>query len=160
MALFLECFLSYRFEYFETNETEWKTEWKELPGCQNVTRTECDFSSAITKYYDKHHVRIRAERREELSPWSSIFEMIPYFIGMSSIYTVTFSVKLPSAHSCGKMCVVSIADNNKSWCFSQLQCNTRYLQVTACYGSVFFWKGGSILSDAVFLTEFSVTLFF
>ncbi|XP_065495196.1 interferon alpha/beta receptor 1 isoform X1 [Caloenas nicobarica] len=68
------------FEYFETNETEWKTEWKELPGCQNVTRTECDFSSAITKYYDKHHVRIRAERREELSPWSSIFEMIPYFI--------------------------------------------------------------------------------
>ncbi|KAM6314308.1 interferon alpha/beta receptor 1 isoform 2-T2 [Podargus strigoides] len=56
------------------------TEWKELLGCQNVTRTECDFSSAITEYYDTHHVRIRAERREEVSPWSSIFEMIPYFI--------------------------------------------------------------------------------
>ncbi|KFV97500.1 Interferon alpha/beta receptor 1, partial [Fulmarus glacialis] len=65
-----------RFEDFETNETE----WKELPGCQNVTCTECDFSSAITEYYDTHHVRIRAERREEVSPWSSIFEMIPYFI--------------------------------------------------------------------------------
>ncbi|NXH77045.1 INAR1 protein, partial [Hydrobates tethys] len=63
-------------EDFETNETE----WKELPGCQNVTRTECDFSSAITEYYDTHHVRIRAERREEVSPWSSIFEMIPYCI--------------------------------------------------------------------------------
>ncbi|XP_010293820.1 PREDICTED: interferon alpha/beta receptor 1, partial [Phaethon lepturus] len=63
-------------EDFETNETE----WKEVPGCQNVTHMECDFSSAITEYYDKHHVRIRAERREEVSPWSSIFEMIPYFI--------------------------------------------------------------------------------
>ncbi|NXF31705.1 INAR1 protein, partial [Nyctibius bracteatus] len=60
----------------ETDETE----WKELHGCQNVTHTECDFSSAITKYYDTHHVHIRAERREEVSPWSSIFEMIPYFI--------------------------------------------------------------------------------
>ncbi|XP_049691006.1 interferon alpha/beta receptor 1 isoform X3 [Accipiter gentilis] len=64
------------FEDFVTNETE----WKELPGCQNVTHTECDFSSAITKYYDTHHVRIRAERGEEVSPWSSTFEMNPYLI--------------------------------------------------------------------------------
>ncbi|XP_074714328.1 interferon alpha/beta receptor 1 isoform X2 [Strix uralensis] len=65
--------------WFEGYETD-KTEWKELSGCQKVTRTECDFSSAITEYYDTHHVRIRAERREEVSPWSSIFEMIPYCI--------------------------------------------------------------------------------
>ncbi|NWH74675.1 INAR1 protein, partial [Piaya cayana] len=65
-----------RFEDFEPSETE----WKELCGCQKVTRTECDFSSAITKYDDIHHLRIRTERREEVSPWSSIFEMIPYFI--------------------------------------------------------------------------------
>ncbi|XP_025933398.1 interferon alpha/beta receptor 1 isoform X2 [Apteryx rowi] len=64
------------FEDFETNETE----WKELPGCQNVTRTECDFSSAITEYYVKHDVRLRAETRKDRSPWSSIFEMIPYYI--------------------------------------------------------------------------------
>ncbi|XP_054249536.1 interferon alpha/beta receptor 1 [Indicator indicator] len=64
------------FEDFKTNGTE----WKELPGCQNVTSRECDFSSAITKYYDTYHVRIRAKRREEVSPWSSIFEMIPYLI--------------------------------------------------------------------------------
>ncbi|NXP43873.1 INAR1 protein, partial [Heliornis fulica] len=57
-----------------------RTEWKELTGCQNVTRTECDFSSAITEYYDSHHVRIRAEKGEEVSPWSSVFEMTPYFI--------------------------------------------------------------------------------
>ncbi|NXY74470.1 INAR1 protein, partial [Glareola pratincola] len=56
------------------------TEWKELPGCQKITHMECDFSSAITEYYDKHHVRLRAERREEVSPWSSIFEMIPFDI--------------------------------------------------------------------------------
>ncbi|NWR66845.1 INAR1 protein, partial [Bucorvus abyssinicus] len=67
---------SAEFEDFEPNETE----WKKLPGCQNVTVTECDFSSAITKYYDTHHVRIRAERREEVSSWSSIFEMIPSLI--------------------------------------------------------------------------------
>ncbi|KFQ72720.1 Interferon alpha/beta receptor 1, partial [Phoenicopterus ruber ruber] len=67
---------SAEYRWFETNETE----WKELPGCQNVTRTECDFSSAITEYYDTHHVRVRTERREEVSPWSSIFEMVPYFI--------------------------------------------------------------------------------
>jgi len=93
------CFIfSYRFEDFETNEAE----WKELPGCQNVTRMECDFSSAITEYYDTHHVRIRAERREEVSPWSSIFEMVPYYIGMSSVYTVIFFVKCPLAHYCGE----------------------------------------------------------
>ncbi|NWH56440.1 INAR1 protein, partial [Geococcyx californianus] len=66
----------YRFEDFKPSETE----WKELPGCQNVTRTECDISSAITKYDDMHHLRVRVERREEVSPWSGIFEMIPYFI--------------------------------------------------------------------------------
>ncbi|NWQ97744.1 INAR1 protein, partial [Burhinus bistriatus] len=70
----------YRFEDFTTDEME----WKELPGCQNVTHTECDFSSAITEYYDNHHVRIRAERREEVSPWSSIFEMTPYVIAQIS----------------------------------------------------------------------------
>ncbi|NWR70285.1 INAR1 protein, partial [Centropus unirufus] len=66
----------YRFDDYELSVME----WKEVPGCQNVTRTECDFSSAITKYEDKHHLRIRAERREEVSPWSNIFEMIPCFI--------------------------------------------------------------------------------
>ncbi|KAF1458083.1 Interferon alpha/beta receptor 1, partial [Pygoscelis antarcticus] len=70
---------SAEYQWFENTETN-ETEWKELPGCQNVTRTECDFSSAITEYYDTYHVRIRAERMEEVSPWSSIFEMIPYFI--------------------------------------------------------------------------------
>lgn len=98
LVLFLGRFLSYRFGNTETNETE----WKELPGCQNVTRMECDFSSAITEYYDTHHVRIRAEGREEVSPWSSIFEIIPYFIGMSSIYTATFIIECPSAYYCGK----------------------------------------------------------
>lgn len=111
MVLFGGHFLSYRFEDFETGETE----WKELPGCQNVTHTECDFSSAITKYYDKHHVRLRAERREEVSPWSSIVEMIPYDIGMSSIYTVTFLLKMSfSTLLWKKMHMVSIAHNNMS----------------------------------------------
>lgn len=106
------CFLSYRLDT-ETNGTEWKG----LPGCQNVTCTECDFSSAITEYYDKYHVRIRAERREEVSPWSSTFEMIPYLIGMSSIYTVTLNVLQHIIVE--KTCMGSIAHYNRSWWFSQ-----------------------------------------
>lgn len=96
-----------RFGDLKTSETE----WKELPGCQNVTDTECDFSSAITEYYDTHLVRVRAERKEDKSPWSSVFEMIPYFIGMSSVFTATFLVKCPLPLYCGKIHVVSIAHN-------------------------------------------------
>ncbi|NXA49109.1 INAR1 protein, partial [Nothocercus julius] len=51
--------------------------WEELAGCQNVTGTKCDFSSAITEYDVEYHVRLRAETREDKSPWSSYFEMIP-----------------------------------------------------------------------------------
>ncbi|XP_035171555.1 interferon alpha/beta receptor 1 isoform X2 [Oxyura jamaicensis] len=70
---------SAEYQWFGDLKTS-EAEWKELPGCQNVTDTECDFSSAITEYYDKHLVRVRAERKEDKSPWSSVFEMIPYFI--------------------------------------------------------------------------------
>ncbi|NXL94834.1 INAR1 protein, partial [Alectura lathami] len=56
------------------------TEWKELPGCQNVSSTECSCLSAITECCDVHHVRVRAERQGERSPWSSVVEMIPYDI--------------------------------------------------------------------------------
>ncbi|NXE08148.1 INAR1 protein, partial [Lophotis ruficrista] len=103
----------YRFEDFETNETE----WKELPGCQNVTRTECDFSSAVTEYYDTHHVRVRAERREEVSPWSSIFEMIPFFIAeigppgielQSTNGVIKIKVSPPEANQVRKMWIAHL----------------------------------------------------
>ncbi|KAM9259409.1 interferon alpha/beta receptor 1 isoform 2-T2 [Cariama cristata] len=101
------------FEDFEANETE----WKELPGCQNVTHTECDFSSAITEYYDTHQVRIRAERREEMSPWSSTFEMIPYFtarigppgIQLQSINgVIKIKVSPPEANQVRKMWIAAL----------------------------------------------------
>ncbi|XP_072701671.1 interferon alpha/beta receptor 1 isoform X1 [Ciconia boyciana] len=100
-------------EDFEINETE----WKELPECQNVTRTECDFSSAITEYYDTHHVRIRAERRGEVSPWSSIFEMIPYFIAQigppgielqSTNGVIKVKVSPPEANQVRKMWIAHV----------------------------------------------------
>ncbi|NXB32368.1 INAR1 protein, partial [Eulacestoma nigropectus] len=53
------------------------TGWQELPGCRAVAGTECDFSSAITEYYDAHYVRVRAQAGESLSPWSGILEMVP-----------------------------------------------------------------------------------
>ncbi|NXC07652.1 INAR1 protein, partial [Orthonyx spaldingii] len=51
--------------------------WRELPGCQAVAGTECDFSSAISEYYDAHYIRVRARARELLSPWSGVLEMVP-----------------------------------------------------------------------------------
>ncbi|NWV81912.1 INAR1 protein, partial [Dasyornis broadbenti] len=53
------------------------TGWQELPGCQAVAGTECDFSSAISEYYDAHYIRVRAQARQQESPWSGIVEMVP-----------------------------------------------------------------------------------
>ncbi|NXK10217.1 INAR1 protein, partial [Herpetotheres cachinnans] len=103
----------YRFEDFDGNVTE----WKELPGCRNVTHMECDFSSAITKYYETHHVRVRAERREKVSPWSSIFEMIPYFIAQigppgvelqSTNGVIKIKVSPPEANQVRKMWIAHL----------------------------------------------------
>ncbi|XP_010114959.1 PREDICTED: interferon alpha/beta receptor 1-like, partial [Chlamydotis macqueenii] len=101
------------FEDFETNEKE----WKELPGCQNVTQMECDFSSAVTEYYDTHHVRVRTERREEVSPWSSIFEMIPFLIAeigppgielQSTNGVIKIKVSPPEANQVRKMWIAHL----------------------------------------------------
>ncbi|NXH28836.1 INAR1 protein, partial [Myiagra hebetior] len=51
--------------------------WQELPGCQAVAGTECDFSSALSEYYDAHYVRVRARAGPALSPWSAVLEMVP-----------------------------------------------------------------------------------
>ncbi|NWS01818.1 INAR1 protein, partial [Motacilla alba] len=51
--------------------------WRELPGCQAVAATGCDFSSAISEYYDAHYVRVRAQAGPLLSPWSQVLEMVP-----------------------------------------------------------------------------------
>ncbi|NWU27052.1 INAR1 protein, partial [Dyaphorophyia castanea] len=54
------------------------TGWRELPGCQAVAGTRCDFSSAISEFYDAHRVRVRAQAGELVSPWSELPEMVPY----------------------------------------------------------------------------------
>ncbi|NWV24403.1 INAR1 protein, partial [Origma solitaria] len=53
------------------------TAWQELPGCQAVGGTQCDFSSAISEYYDAHYIRVRAHMRGQESPWSGTLEMVP-----------------------------------------------------------------------------------
>ncbi|NXF28031.1 INAR1 protein, partial [Rhodinocichla rosea] len=53
------------------------TGWQELPGCQAVPGTGCDFSSAISEYYDAHYVRVRAQAGPMVSPWSQVLEMVP-----------------------------------------------------------------------------------
>ncbi|XP_064260680.1 interferon alpha/beta receptor 1-like [Passer domesticus] len=60
------------------------TGWQELPGCQAVAGTGCDFSSAISEYYDAHYVRVRAQAGPLLSPWSEVLEMVPEHVGTSS----------------------------------------------------------------------------
>ncbi|NXB80094.1 INAR1 protein, partial [Donacobius atricapilla] len=53
------------------------TGWQELPGCQAVAGRGCDFSSAVSEYYDAHYVRVRARAGALLSPWSQVLEMVP-----------------------------------------------------------------------------------
>ncbi|XP_058655858.1 interferon alpha/beta receptor 1 isoform X1 [Ammospiza caudacuta] len=53
------------------------TGWQELPGCQAVAGTSCDFSLAISEYYDAHYVRVRAQAGPLVSPWSQVLEMVP-----------------------------------------------------------------------------------
>ncbi|NXO11784.1 INAR1 protein, partial [Oriolus oriolus] len=52
--------------------------WRELPGCQAVAGTACDFSAAVAEYYDAHYVRVRARAGPSVSPWSEILEVVPY----------------------------------------------------------------------------------
>nr|XP_047927362.1 interferon alpha/beta receptor 1 [Anser cygnoides] len=108
---------SAEYQWFGDLKTS-ETEWKELPGCQNVTDTECDFSSAITEYYDTHLVRVRAERKEDKSPWSSVFEMIPYFIaqiGPPEIHlqsvngVIKIQVSSPEANQVRKMWISQLS---------------------------------------------------
>ncbi|NXH51552.1 INAR1 protein, partial [Rhabdornis inornatus] len=64
---------------FQWSELE-DTGWQELPGCQAVAGTGCDFSSAISEYYDAHYVRVRAQAGPLVSPWSTTLEMVPEYI--------------------------------------------------------------------------------
>ncbi|NXG04409.1 INAR1 protein, partial [Sakesphorus luctuosus] len=52
-------------------------EWQDLPGCCNVSGTACDFSSAITEYYDVHSLRVQAQHAGHSSPWSRELHMVP-----------------------------------------------------------------------------------
>ncbi|NXA09136.1 INAR1 protein, partial [Sapayoa aenigma] len=64
---------SAEYKWSESSEGD----WKELPGCQNVSGAGCDFSSAVTEYYDTHCVRVRAQRGTRVSPWSRVLQMVP-----------------------------------------------------------------------------------
>ncbi|XP_007667937.2 interferon alpha/beta receptor 1 [Ornithorhynchus anatinus] len=52
--------------------------WKPLPGCQNVTETNCDFSEELI--FQKLNVRVRAERGRDASPWSKVIGFVPFLI--------------------------------------------------------------------------------
>ncbi|NWZ87240.1 INAR1 protein, partial [Poecile atricapillus] len=56
------------------------TGWQELRGCQAVLGTACDFSAAISEYYDLHWLRVRAQEGPRASPWSRILEMVPEYV--------------------------------------------------------------------------------
>ncbi|NWH95859.1 INAR1 protein, partial [Aegithalos caudatus] len=62
-------------------EFQWPTlqprGWRELPGCGAVSGSACDFSSAVSEFYDSHFVRVRARAGALLSPWSQPLEMLP-----------------------------------------------------------------------------------
>ncbi|XP_022371732.1 interferon alpha/beta receptor 1 [Enhydra lutris kenyoni] len=43
--------------------------WLQLPGCQSVASTECNFSSVKLNVYEEIKLRIRAEEGNNTSPW-------------------------------------------------------------------------------------------
>ncbi|NXY13787.1 INAR1 protein, partial [Atrichornis clamosus] len=51
--------------------------WQGLPGCQGVAVTWCDFSGAISEFYDAHSVRVRAEARGRVSAWAGALDVVP-----------------------------------------------------------------------------------
>ncbi|XP_014642303.1 PREDICTED: interferon alpha/beta receptor 1 [Ceratotherium simum simum] len=53
-------------------------DWTELPGCQYITSTQCDFSSLQLNVYDELKLRIRAEKGNNTSPWYEVDSFIPF----------------------------------------------------------------------------------
>ncbi|XP_008065125.1 interferon alpha/beta receptor 1 [Carlito syrichta] len=53
--------------------------WIELPGCQYITSTECNFSSLKLKdIYEEIKLRIRAEKGNNTSSWYEVDSFIPF----------------------------------------------------------------------------------
>ncbi|XP_037688239.1 interferon alpha/beta receptor 1 isoform X1 [Choloepus didactylus] len=52
--------------------------WIKLPGCQYITGTKCNFSSAKLNVYKEIKLRIRAEKGNNTSPWYEVDSFIPF----------------------------------------------------------------------------------
>lgn len=59
--------------------------WIELPGCQYIAGTKCDFSSLKINVYEKIKLRIRAEEGNRTSPWHELDEFIPFQKGETEL---------------------------------------------------------------------------
>ncbi|XP_036075036.1 interferon alpha/beta receptor 1 isoform X1 [Rousettus aegyptiacus] len=52
--------------------------WEKLPGCQNITSTECNFSPLKINVLEELNLRIRAEKGNNVSSWSMVDSFIPF----------------------------------------------------------------------------------
>ncbi|XP_004711386.1 interferon alpha/beta receptor 1 [Echinops telfairi] len=52
--------------------------WINLPGCQSITGTRCDFSSDELDVFEQVTLRIRAEKGNETSPWQEVESFVPF----------------------------------------------------------------------------------
>ncbi|XP_075398473.1 interferon alpha/beta receptor 1 [Tenrec ecaudatus] len=52
--------------------------WMNLPGCQSITGTRCDFSSVKLDVFEQVTLRIRAEKGNETSPWQEVDSFVPF----------------------------------------------------------------------------------
>ncbi|XP_069744899.1 interleukin-10 receptor subunit beta-like isoform X2 [Narcine bancroftii] len=51
--------------------------WKAVKGCENITRTECDFSSADIIFHGEYFLRLRAHQGNWTSAWLCTESFIP-----------------------------------------------------------------------------------
>ncbi|XP_012589628.1 PREDICTED: interferon alpha/beta receptor 1 isoform X2 [Condylura cristata] len=55
-----------------------ETNWSDLPGCQYITGTRCDFSSLELNVYEEINLRVRAEKGNSTSPWCKVYTFEPF----------------------------------------------------------------------------------
>lgn len=76
--------------------------WEKLPGCQNITSTECNFSPLKINVLEELNLRIRAEKGNNVSSWSMVDSFIPFKQGkkkkvasLITLYSLLNSTRTP-----------------------------------------------------------------
>ena len=60
---------------------EEEVNWLEVPECQHITRTKCEFSLPNSSVFMETQFRVRAEEGNSTSSWNGVDPFIPFYKG-------------------------------------------------------------------------------